>query len=284
MPFQLSFQGVEGAVAYRFLLSRDPEGRELLQDKVYGANEPATADGLEDGKYFMQAASIDEQGIEGPASPPREIAVRIHPLPPFVQAPYPDENYKGSKMKFKWLQVEDAQRYQFQTAADREFREAAANTEETGGTEFSHRFGTFGEYYFRIRSVAADGYIGAWSDVVSFNVAPPPPSPEVEKPDVKQGELRIRWGNRGENRTYRCQVSMDKEFEKPLVDSRLDKPELTMAKPGKPGVYYVRTSTIDPDGCEGDFSPPQTFEIKRRWPYAVGGALGIAGVILLILL
>ncbi|MEA5113364.1 MAG: FecR domain-containing protein [Geobacteraceae bacterium] len=284
MPIQLPFQGVEGSVAYRFLLSRDAEGKELLQDKVYPVKEPATATGLKDGRYFIQAASIDGQGIEGPASPAVEITVRTHPLPPFVQTPSEGAKHRGNTLKFKWLQVQDAKRYQFQTAADREFREAAAYTEETGDTEFSHRFSEFGTFYFRVRSVAADGYAGAWSDAVSFTIAPPPPSPEMEKPALAKGELRIRWGNRGAKVNYHCQVSMDREFKSTLIDTRLDKPEIAMSAPDKPGVYYVRTSTIDPDGCEGDFSPAQTFEIKRRWPYAAGAALGVAGIILLILL
>jgi len=50
-----------------------------------------------------------------------------------------------------------------------------------------------------------------------------------------------------------------------------------MPAPEEPGVYQVRASTIDSDGFEGDFSPPQTFEIKRKWPYAAGAALGIVG-------
>lgn len=247
-------------------------------------NQPATAGGLEDGRYFFQVSSIDEQGIEGPSSPPEEITVRVHPLPPFVQTPSEGAKYRGNTLKFSWLQVRDASRYQVQTATDREFREIPGDVEEAGGSELAHRFGKFGKYFFRVRSVAADGYAGAWSDVVSYAIAPPPPSPEVGKPDVDKGNIRIRWGNRGEQCRYRCQVSLDKEFKSPFIDARLDKPEITMPAPDKPGVYYVRASTIDPDGCEGDFSPAQTFEIKRRWPYAAGSALGVAGLILLILL
>lgn len=284
MPLELPYRGVEGAVAYRFLLSRDPEGKELLQDKVYPMKEPATARELEDGRYFIQASSIDEQGIEGLPSQPLEITVRVHPLPPFVQTPSEGARYRGSSLEFKWLKVQDARHYQVQAAADRRFPDGTTETEETGGTEFRHRFAGFGGYFFRVRSVAADGYAGAWSDIISFNIDPPPPSPELEKPELTGGELRIRWGNRGDKRKYHCQVSMDREFKSTLIDTRLDKPEITMSAPDKPGAYHVRISTIDPDGCEGDFSPPQTFEIKRRWPYAVGGALGIAGAILLILL
>lgn len=284
LPLTLPFQGIEGAVSYRFFLSRDREGRELLQDKVYPTHEPATADGLEDGNYFIQASSMDEQGIEGPASPPKGITVRVHPLPPFVQSPSEGGKYKGNTLTYKWLKVHDSTSYQIQTSSDREFRDNEGKVEEAGGTEYVHRFGNFGAFFFRIRSVAADGYAGAWSDVVSFSIEPPPPAPEVDKPELDASELRIRWGNRGEKRTYHCQVSMDKDFKSLLVDKKLDKPELVMPAPEEPGVYQVRTSTIDADGFEGDFSPPQTFEIKRKWPYAAGAALGIVGVILLILL
>jgi len=282
-PVHLSFKGVEGAVAYRFQLSRDPDGKDLLQDRAYPVKEPATTGSLEDGKYFIHVSSIDDQGIEGPTSLPEEITIRVHPLPPFIQNPAEGARYKGNTLRYRWLKVADARRYQVQTATDRDFRDTTGDTEGTGDTEHVNRFEKFGAHFFRIRSVAADGYTGAWSDPVSFTIDPPPPSPEVGKPEREKGLFHIRWSNRGEKRTYHCQVSMDKEFNNLLVDTKPDKPELTMPAPEKPGVYHVRISTIDPDGCEGDFSPPQTFEIKRRWPYAAG-ALGIVGAILLILL
>ncbi len=282
-PVHLSFKGVEGAVAYRFQLSRDPDGIDLLQDRAYPMKEPATTGSLEDGKYFIHVSSIDDQGIEGSTSLPEELAIRVHPLPPFIQNPAEGARYKGRTLRYRWLKVEDARRYQVQTATDRDFRNAAGDPEGTSDTEHVKRFEKFGVHFFRIRLVAADGYTGAWSDPVSFTIDPPPPSPEVGKPEREKGLFHIRWSNGGEKRTYHCQVSMDKEFNDLLVDTKPGKPELTMPAPAKPGVYYVRTSTIDPDGCEGDFSPPQTFEIKRRWPFAAG-ALGIVGAILLLLL
>ncbi|MDD3294994.1 MAG: hypothetical protein PHG20_09950 [Geobacteraceae bacterium] len=45
-------------------------------------------------------------------------------------------------------------------------------------------------------------------------------APEVDKPELDSSELRIRWGNRGENRTYHCQVSKDTDFKRLLVDKK----------------------------------------------------------------
>jgi hypothetical protein len=48
-----------------------------------------------------------------------------------------------------------------------------------------------------------------------------------------------------------------------LTERKVDRPEIVLPRPEEPGVYYVRTSTIDPTGYEGEFSVPQSFEIKR---------------------
>jgi hypothetical protein len=153
-------------------------------------------------------------------------------------------------------------------------------------------FADFGSYYFRIRSLAPDGYEGIWSDAIAFTLVPPPPSPPLEKPAVDDKELRIRWRNQGEEMSYRCQIALDESFLNPIIERKVDRPEISLPRPEAPGIYYVRTSTIDPTGYEGGFSSPQSFEIKpvavkpvevkRDWTgvYIFGGM----GLLLLLLL
>jgi hypothetical protein len=132
--------------------------------------------------------------------------------------------------------------------------------------------------------VASDGYAGAWSDSVAFTLIPPPPTPDPEKPEGDGKDMRIRWRVQGENLTYHVQVASDENFRKPLIDRKVDRPEITFPTPENAGIYYVRISALDRDGDEGSFSPPQTFEVKRRlWPYGLG-VLGGLAVILLVLL
>ena len=58
--------------------------------------------------------------------------------------------------------------------------------------------------------------------------------------------------------------------------------DATSEKWGSP---YVRTSSVDSKNYEGEFSGPQSFEIKRRLPYEVFGVgIGVFVTIGLILL
>ena len=114
----------------------------------------------------------------------------------------------------------------------------------------------------------------------------------MEKPAVEEKELRIRWQDQGVKMSYRCQIARDESFQNLFIERKVDRPEITLPKPEAPGVYYIRTSTIDSTGYEGGFSPPQSFEIKRAEvkeectsPCILGvSILGIVGLFMLILL
>ncbi len=294
MPFLLKFGDLEGAAAYRLQLSMDSEGKDVIREQVIGVGQALEVAGLDDGTYYLQGRGIDGIGIEGLPLTPPVIRVRVNPLPPFIQEPTDGLQVKGKSVSFQWLKVKDAVRYELQVSPDREFRDAPVTPVASDASSHDHAFGDFGSYYFRIRSLAKDGYEGGWSDTISFTLIPPPPSPALEKPAVDDKELRIRWRDQGAKMSYRCQIARDEGFQNLLLEQKVGRPEITLARPGEPGRYYVRTSTIDPTGYEGGFSVPQSFEIKpvevrevkRDCHPALLGAsvLGVVGMLLLILL
>jgi hypothetical protein len=104
----------------------------------------------------------------------------------------------------------------------------------------------------------------------------------VEEPKIGDKEIQIRWRSLGEGVTYHFQMAKDKAFQEVLIDESLTKPEIKFEKPGDPGEYYTRVSVIDSEGYEGDFSDPQIFEVKRKFPYGPAGIL--IGVIVAIIL
>ena len=117
-----------------------------------------------------------------------------------------------------------------------------------------------------------------------FTVVPPPPSPPLEKPEIGKDMIRIKWKDLGQGITYHFQIQMakDEEFREILLEEKLSKAEVTLQRPKEAGTYHVRTSAIDRGGYEGDFSPPQGFEIKRRFPYALLGVVFTMGLIFLL--
>lgn len=285
LTFKLAFGPIPGAVSHRLVLSRDREGKDQVLERLFKTGEGATVSGLDDGAYFYRASSIDGVGLEGAFSAPDSIVVRNNPQPPFLQEPANGAALKGNSVTFRWLRVRDAASYQLQVGTDSRFGGTGARPLDVSGTSHEQPFSEPGSKFFRIRSVADDGFTGLWSDTIGFTLLPPPPSPEPEKPELDGKQIRIRWQDRGKGYTYHVQLAADASFDRPLADLKVAQPEISLERPEKGGVYHVRISSIDPEGYEGRFSPPQTFEIRSWWPYyTAGGLLGVAGIVLLLAL
>jgi len=279
----VTFGRIEGAGAYRVAVTQDKEGRQLLTEKVIKIGEPFRITGLADGFYFLAAQSVDEMGLEGLASEAHPFRIRVNPMPPITQAPKDGVTTKGKSQDFQWLSVRDAVLYHVQIAGDREFRTIVADRLDVKETTFRTGALEYKPYYFRVSSIAEDGYQGAWSDPLAFTLYPLPPTPAMDQPAVSRDEISLRSRSVGEGYTYRFQIARDSTFQKILEDRKADRPEITIARPKEAGVYYVRIAAIDRDGDAGDYSPPQSFEIKERFPFEwLGGSLGL--VVLFVLL
>ena len=271
LPLDIQFESIPGATSYRVMLARDKTFKDVVKNKIIKPQETLKIVGVEDGTYFLQSRSINDMGLEGPSLEPAEIKVRVNPLPPFIQSPSDGADLREKTARFQWLKVDKAVRYHLQVAEDRKFQVIVADTRDITGV--SHKIGNldFKTYYFRVSSIAADGYEGIWSDTLSFNIIPPPPSPPVEKPEMDDKELRVRWRHLGDGITYHFQMAKDQAFKEVLIDEKLTKPEITFEKPSNAGTYYIRTSAIDTQGYEGDFSEPQSFEVISKYLYLPAG-------------
>jgi len=284
LPFALSFKPVPGAVYHRAILFRDAEGKDIIREKILTVTQSWEITGLDDGEYYLSCSSIDNAGIEGAPLALKKIRVRANPLPPFIQTPVEASAYKSKTVAPAWLKVRDAVAYQIEISPDRGFSGANVRNVKTSATGERVDLQNYGTYFFRIRSVADDGYEGMWSDTVSFSLIPPPPAPPVEKPALDDKTIQIRWKSQGDKMTYRCQVARDANFTEILTEQKVTEPRVTFDRPDRPGVYHVRTSTIDPDGYEGGFSDPQTFEIKNdREKWVVLGTYGMMLFIILLI-
>jgi hypothetical protein len=276
MPMELRFTAVAGAAAYRVTLARNQDFKVLVKESLTMPMEVLKIDSLEDGSYYLQVASIDELGLEGLPSEPVPIKVRVNPLPPFVQFPMDNTEYKTVSMMFQWLKVEDADNYHLQMAEDADFTRLLIDAAGLKDMEFKKSGLEPKTYYFRIRSNAADGYLGIWSDTQRFTLLQPPPQPTAEPPKMSRKQIHIRWKDLGEGFTYHFQMSRDKEFSELSQDVQVSEPQIILEKPKKAGTYYVRVSSINAEGFEGNFSAPQSFKIKR-FPWE---ALGMGATII----
>ena len=279
MPLKFRFRQREGASSFRVFLAKDQGIKDVIADKSISPDGTVEMSTIDDGMYFLQSLSIDNDGIEGLPSDPLPIRVRMNPLPPYIQSPHDGAELRGKSVEFKWLKVKDAARYHIQIAEDKEFSTIVLDKSDIEDTEYVvTSLGFNMSYYFRLSSIAGDNYEGAPSDALSFSIIPPPPS--IEKPAVGDKETRIRWHNLGKGITYHFQMSSDTEFKSIAVEKTLQNPEITLTTPEKTGTYFVRTSSIDAKGHESDFSVPQSFEIKNKIPFGPLSIIGAAWLII----
>ena len=283
LPLEFRFDRVPGAVAYRMALAADDAFKDIIAEKVIPPSEPARILDVDDGLYHMRVQSIDGFGLEGLPSGTIPVRVRINPVPPFISDPVEGKEYRATKMAFSWLKVPDAAGYELQIAADPDFKTIVERREKITKTAYEVKDLPFSPYYFRVRSVAADGFKGIWSDGVRFIMSPPPPAPPTEPPEMDGKRITIRWRNHEPGMVYHFQMAEDRDFTKVHVDKKLTASEIALDKPKSSGTYYIRVSGIDADGFEGRFSPVQSFEVKRDPKDAWAIALAI-GTILIILL
>ena len=283
MPLDFQFESIPGATSYRIMLARDKTFKDLVKNNIIKPQESLEIVGVEDGTYYLQSRSIDDLGLEGPASEPAEVRVRVNPLPPFIQSPSEGAELREKTARFEWLKVTQAAKYHLQVAEDPNFEVIVEDAKNITNVSYKLTNLDFKTYFFRIRSIAADGYEGIWSDTLSFIIIPPPPSPPVEKPEIGDKELRVRWRNLGDGITYHFQMAKDQAFEEVLIDQKLSKPEITFEKPSKAGTYYIRTSAVNTQGYEGAFSEPQTFEVKGILPYISAGVMVIIILAIIVL-
>jgi hypothetical protein len=282
MPLEFRLEPVKGAVSHRLVLARDPEIKDVIREVTSRPKEIAKMTDVADGSYYLQISSVDSLGLEGlPKVAP--IEVRVNPVPPFVQSPVSGREYKTVTMEFSWLSVADAVGYSLQIGEDPEFIKVVEEREL--GDEVSYKTKALEPktYYFRILSKAADGYRGVYSDAIEFSLLPPPPAPTSEPPKVTRKEITIQWQNFGQGFSYHFQMSRDEDFNEIVVDERVEEPQITLKKPKKGGVYYVRVSSVNSEGFEGHYAQPQSFKVKRFPWELIGGGIVTFGTIVGIL-
>jgi len=263
MPLVFQFTEIEGALSYRVMVARDGAGKDVVKEEIIKPGERAEIGGVDDGEYFLISQSIDPERLEGLPSDPVAFRLRINPLPPVIQSPGDSAGLRANTMEFKWLGVKDAVSYHMQIAEDREFTRIVVDRSGITATGFTSPSLDFKTYFFRVSSIAQDGYEGIFSRTQGLTLVPPPPAPVIEKPEMDTKEIRLRWRSLGEGVTYRFQMSMDGEFKNILIDREMEMPEMTLPRPKEAGKYYFRAKGIDREGYEGDFSLPQSYQIQK---------------------
>jgi hypothetical protein len=170
VPFEIAFGHIEDAVAYRAIMAKEKDFKDIVKEQVIEPGDPFKVYVPEDGTYFLASRSIDALGLEGLSSKTAAIKVRMNPMPPSILSPVSNARYADDMPLFEWLTVQDAVRYHLQVAQDRTFAKMVVDKPALRDTQYEPRQFEPGTYYFRLRSIASDGYEGEWSDILSFTI------------------------------------------------------------------------------------------------------------------
>lgn len=176
-PVSIRFSEVGKAISYRIVLANDREVKDVVLASTIKPSGALVVSDIPDGTYFFQSSSIDDIGLEGIPSKAISLLIRINPKPPVISFPKDIfEKREGNQMEIKWRQVPDAAKYHIIIARDWDFKTIKHESSDIKNTLYRIEHLDYGTYFFKVSSIASDGYEGEFSPWGSFVLAPPPSS------------------------------------------------------------------------------------------------------------
>jgi hypothetical protein len=152
------------AASVRLQVARDAAFTDLVLQREGLAGTSARAEIADAGSYFWRLASTRADGDRGPFGDPQRFELRPMPEPPKGGV-----SGDGKSLALAWSgRPEDTQHVEL--ARDPQFREIVAQADLGSPEWVLPRPSRGGTYYFRYRSIEADGYVGPYSATLVIEV------------------------------------------------------------------------------------------------------------------
>lgn len=264
LPIDWPVNAVPGAAAYRTQLAPDAQFHVAVSDETSPAARLRARD-VEDGSYVVRVRAIDAQGLEG-FSAQRTLVVHARPEPPLLMEPAPDRVTDVARPQFLWAQADPNWRYRLQIMAGDSKTPMHEQVVASGVSPQPPQDLPPGVYQWRVAAIHPAKGQGPWGDAQPFRRVLP--GPGVEAPQIKAGEVTLRWASQTHAARYRMQVSRDKAFVSPLADVQTEAAQYSL-KDLAPGTHYVRVQSTGADGYTGPWGNPQSFVMPdepQYWP------------------
>jgi len=280
IPLNLEWIPLAGALSYRFQLAAGDDFV-LLDDRQAVQAQVRDVRVGDDGEYVVSVRGIDDVALEGLDATHR-FTLNARPEAPFAMQPRARAKVRDPLPQFQWSTPQGAVAYRFQLTMDDEFDAPLVDSELDGKAETQPPSPLEpGTYFWRLATRDLSGELGPYGDTQSFTYIPPPPSPDLEAPNVDDKQVTFRWPAAEEGQRFRLQLARNSTFVAPMIDETVSEAEYTLPRPGW-GRYYLRVATVDTDGTQGEFGTPQEFKVPfNRWPET---SLGIFITLLLLAL
>ncbi len=160
---EFGWSAQQGVSKYHLQIASSQDfSKPLLDTTNIDANELTVTEEMTKGKYFWRIAAIDQDG-DGPFSD-AQMFRRIVPAPGFEEPEITDDT-----LTIRTRSGLPGQTYQYQMSDDESFNELLVDkhTDEPG---FEIPLPSGGEYFIRVRTIDADGFVGPFSAPQSIDV------------------------------------------------------------------------------------------------------------------
>ena len=263
LPLIITLNPLLGAEAYRAQIAIDQEFENLWADFVT-ASLPFRDGHIPDGDYWLRIRAVDGLGIEGQDAVVA-FSLNAHPEPPFVTAPLPGAAVDIDNPEFHWASQSEAAHYVVMISQEEDFSSLVFfdPTVKDNYLKLAESLEP-GHYFWRVVSVSASEGAGPFSDVMSFRV--PFPGPALEETEFDETEMTFAWRAGEEGQSFHFQFASDKAFNNLIHDQHTTASQASVPLPDG-GSYYLRVKTIESDGFEGPWGPPQIIDIPYDVPY-----------------
>lgn len=282
LPVVITAPAIEDISMLRIRVATDILGQNTVLEQLSPPGKPFVLLALTDASYYCFFTAIDKAGFESLPAGPFVLVVRTIPSAPLLAEPFDGKSVFSDVLEVKWLGVENAVTYHLQLARDEEFTEIVDDRIQEKSV-YTTKSLVPGKYFFRVRSIAEDGFTSLYSLPDSWKVEAQPLLGTLE--GSTDDGINLRWATMGEGISYNVQIAADTKFSRLVVDEEgvMDS-SLSLSVTLEPGQYYVRIRGVLPDGQESPWTPFQVLKVDSP-PFGLldGVILGVFLTVIILL-
>lgn len=251
-------------------ITSDEAGEKTIWQGRAAKGEDFVITGFEDGHYYAFFTAVNSVQLEGKVAGPVAFQLRTTPSAPILRSRCDGMSIFGSSFDIRWLGVEGAVKYFTQVAEDESFENLLTEV-EVEKTEYRQSGIAPGKYYFRVQSIAEDGFRSDFSCVDSVVMKEMPSMGALPAPSSGK-EVALRWHEMGEDVLYDIQIAKDAGFSR-VVSSATGLQQAEFSPESlEPGRYWVRMRVTLATGEVSPWTPTQELVVP---PPSFGMADGI---------
>ncbi len=270
LPITITLDSSTSDRGVRLRVTKDRDGQNSVFEQKASPGEMLWIPSLEDGSYHVLLTTLDDEGFESRPTEPVMLQVRTNPAAPFITSPQNNITSWKKSMEINWLQIHQAEKYFAELAREDEFTSLLESgyLEET---EFVTPDLAAGTYYFRVRSIAADGFASNYSQPIQFTVVD---QPSMEAIDTSSPDnIHLQWPEIGPNCSYDLEIATNKNFSSVYLNKTgLTDNQFTLQEKVPHGTYYVRIRATLENGLQSKWTNPQKMVIEYKssgWEYLI---------------